>query len=178
MPVLFALAYSLLYVRIRLQLEACFVHGQGCALLSAGALGLYLYRDYEISLEEQLHTLLMKTRSNASKRKKHGGSAFLFRLVRSCFLYNRHAGRVEKLAVHVRFGLGSAAETAVGAGAVHALLCALFAGIGAAHACELRVMPSFDKVCFQADVTGIFSLRIGDIMLAALKAALGKRARD
>ena len=178
MPVLFALAYSLLYVRIRLQLEACFVHGQGCVLLSAGALGLYLHRDYDISLEEQLHVFLMKTRGRTAKRKKRIGSVFLFRLVRSCLLDNRYAGQREKLAVNVRFGLGSAAETAVGAGAVHALLCALFAGIGAAHACELRVIPSFDKVSFQADVTGIFSLRIGDIMLAALKAALRKRARD
>ena len=85
------------------------------------------------------------------------------------------SGRFERIAIHLRMGLGDACQTAVAAGAAQALICALLASAGYGQACELRIVPEFSGTCLHARLQGIFSCQVGDIILAALKTACRNR---
>ncbi|MBQ8619900.1 MAG: DUF2953 domain-containing protein [Clostridia bacterium] len=170
-----ALAYWLLCVRIRVRLEAFFVNGQGGASFSIGALGMHVRRDYALVRGDNAFSLRLRPYKGKWHEKKKNGpmSRYLSRLVKHILLDALHGGRLERIVLSL--SLGDACETALAAGAVRALLCALLAGLGGRANCGLSVVPDFDEEELRVHAAGIFSCRAGDIMLAALKAARGKR---
>jgi len=169
-----ALVYSLLCVRLRVQLEASFVNGQGSASFSVGAFGVQLRRDF---------ALLWKPPSLAIRAMPRYGKATFPKKnpprrghrIRSYLINALRSKQFERVALHLRLGLGDACATAVAAGTVHALACALLAAAGDPRISELRVTPDFAQAGLCAHMTGIFSCRLGDIMLAALRPARRKR---
>ena len=86
--------------------------------------------------------------------------------------------RLEQVTLHARLGFEDAAETAVAAGCLRALLQALRAGIGSDAPCELRITPDFGGVGLVAHARCIFSCQAGDIMFAVIKTAVRKTRRE
>lgn len=173
MPVVIALAYSLLCLRLRVQLEAAWWDQKGSAALRVGLLGMHLRRDYALALCAQAPFVCVRLRNGKPLRKKKTKERD--RSIRSHLLSILRVKRFESFALHVRLGLGDACETAVAAGAVQALSCAMLVRVCEMDRCDLRVSPDFSRCCLQAHMTGIFSCRLGDIILAALTAARRKR---
>jgi len=172
---LIALAYGMLCVRLRVALEASWTDSTGSAALRVGACGLYARYEKQLILGEKRIRVRTAPRHGRQDKKEN---PIRKRLRRRLVPYLRSVilgRRFESVVVHVRLGLGSAAETAIAAGAVHALACALLFPLEGRQTCDLRVTPDFDKACLNAYLRGIFSFQLGDIMLAALKAALKKR---
>jgi len=165
-----ALVYILLCVRIRVQLEAAWENGQGSASFCVGAMGVYLRRDFVLAV--QAFSIRALPRYGKTKKKK---SADQGRKIRSWLLEALRSKRFERIALYLRLGLGDACETAVAAGAVHAIGSIALAAAGDRRLCELRVTPDFANPCLCAHLQGIFSWQLGDIMLAALKQAHRKR---
>lgn len=171
---LIALIYWLLCMRVSLRLEASLIDGKGRVSILAGALGVILRRDYVLVHGEHVFSLRLKPCRKRKQKKNMGAvSRLLVRTAKRTLLDPRVGER--RLWLHLHLGLGDACDTAIAAGAVRALLCALASGICDLRCCDLRVTPVFDGLCLRAQMTGIFSACLGDIMLAALKAASGKR---
>ena len=174
---LIALAYMLLCVRLKVVLEASWMENRGSASLRIGTCGFYGRYEKQLILGEKgIQVRSMPCRGRKKQDKKE--SPLRKRLRRRLGPYLRNAilcRRFESMVVHVRLGLGNAAETAVAAGMVHALACALFYPLNRNQTCDLRVKPEFDQTCLRAFLRGIFSFQLGDIMLAAIKAAVRKR---
>lgn len=174
MLVLIALVYLLLCVRLCLQLTASFERGQGHVSCFVSVLGIQLRREYILVRGESAFSLRLEPLEE-KKRRKAGSKnqrPFVNRLIKSILLDALRGGRFERISL--RLGLGDACMTAIAAGAVRALLCAMIPG--GLRGCDLYVKPEFSGIC--AHAAGIFSCQAGDIMLAALKTASGKRARD
>ncbi len=177
MLLLLWLLYLLLCVRICVRLEATFADGHGGAAISIGAYGLYLKRDYALVRGKHAFSLRLVPCNGAEKKHKkaHSISSRLSRLLRNCVLNALRGGRFDRLMIHIQLGLGDACETAVAAGAVRALACALLAYTGNGNHCDLRIVPQFSDVCLRLHLQGVFSCQMGDIMVILLKAAWSNR---
>ena len=169
---LIALAYWMLCVRIRVQIEVFLINWQAGATFSASILGVHIRRDYVLIRGERPFSLRFKLCGRKQKAKKESSmSRFISRLAKHILLDSLRNGRFER--IKLRLALGDACETAIASGAAHALLSALFACMGGLRGCDLCVAPDFkaDRLCMHA--VGLFSCQPGDIMLAALKATRG-----
>ena len=82
----------------------------------------------------------------------------------------------ELIALHVRTGLTDAGATAMAAGGIRAAADGLLAGLGRSGCSDIRIMADFAAQDVTASARCIVSMRVGDIMLAAAKAA-GKKTR-
>ncbi|MBR5301941.1 MAG: hypothetical protein IKU38_03815 [Clostridia bacterium] len=78
--------------------------------------------------------------------------------------------------VHIRMGMGDAAQTAVFAGGLRAGAEALSAAAGNRFPLLVRIEPDFARPCLTVDARCIFSFVPGDIMLAVLHDAVRKNA--
>ena len=177
---LIAALYLLLALRVRIQVDASLC-GEGSALsLSAWATGVELRFDGELRREEGslfLHIapryggpLRMKTSTKLRVRQLRRARPYLLAAVR--------AGRLEQVTVHARLGLEDAAQTAVTAGSVCALLLAALARLDAGAPCDVRIAPDFGGVGLTAHACCIFSCQAGDIMFAVIRFAVRKTGRE
>ena len=172
---LLALTYILLCVRIRVRLEAEVVNRRGSAALCLSAPGVSLRREYDIVGKGSPLLLRLVPRHGSRRKKKKPASAFFVRWLRDYTLGALRRGHFECLAIDLRLGLGDACETAVAAGVMQALLCALLAHTGNRRACALSVVPEFSGTCLHGRLMGVFSCQVGDVILAALKTARRNR---
>ena len=167
-----ALAYLLLCLRIRVRMDVSFANGRGLASFAVGTMGAYLRRDFALVQGRSILSIRAEPLHGKPMPKR---SARRGRLIRRYLLDALRSRRFERMAVHLRIGLGDACETAVAAGAVQALSCAMLVRVCEMDRCDLRVSPDFSRCCLQVHMTGILSCRLGDIILAALTAARRKR---
>ena len=153
---LIAMIYLLLAMPVKARVFLC-MHGlHGNALLEVELPGLRLCRNAPIP-----------------KRKPHpkkGRGAYLIRVIRAC--------SVERFRVQVRLGTGDAAQTALASGALRAGLLGMLAARGIRNEAGVCVVPVFGEPCFSLAVEGIFSAALGDVMYAALRAALKKSGKE
>ena len=77
----------------------------------------------------------------------------------------------ELIALHMCAGLEDAGATAMLAGGVRALADGLLAGAGRTSCGDIHIMADFAAQDAAATARCIVSMRVGDIMLAAAKAA-------
>ena len=83
----------------------------------------------------------------------------------------------QDITLHMRIGTEEAWSTAMAAGMARATLCGALAGLGKAGQSDIRVEPDFASQGVIAVGRCIFSLRVGDIMFAAAKAAVKRRGK-
>ena len=83
----------------------------------------------------------------------------------------------ELIALHMRAGLEDAGATAMLAGGIRAAADGLLAGLGRTECSDIRVTADFAARGVWAAARCIVSMRVGDIMLAAAKAAGRKEAK-
>jgi len=174
--ILIALAYLLLALRVRIGLNLSVSGTSGSLMLIAGAAGFCLRFDGEIHRESGRLLLTLRPRygklSREKRPKEESGRAL--RIAR-WYLWFARTGRMERLALDARVGLGDAAQTALAAGCLRALAAAAFSRLESEAAYELRVTPDFGCACFCAQARCIFSCQPGDIMLAAIRAGKSRR---
>ena len=89
-----------------------------------------------------------------------------------------HAADWELIALHVRTGLEDAGATAMLAGGIRALADGLLAGAGRTDCGDIRIMADFASQDAAATARCIVSMRAGDIMLAAARAAVKKKRNE
>ena len=89
-----------------------------------------------------------------------------------------HAADWELIALHMRAGMEDAGATAMLAGGVRALADGLLAGAGRTGCGDIRIMADFAAQDAAATARCIVSMRTGDIMLAAAKAAVKKKRKE
>jgi len=174
--ILIALAYLLLALRVRISLCLSLSGTSGSLMLSAGAAGFRLRFDGEIRRVRDGLLLSLRPRygklSKDKQPQKESGRTL--RIVR-WYLWFARTGRMELLSLHVRIGLGDAAQTALAAGCIRALAAAGFLRLESEADHELRVEPDFASPCFCMQARCIFSCQAGDIMLAAIRAGKSRR---
>lgn len=172
-----AAVYLLLALRIHIGAEAAVRGTEASLSLNVGALGLRLHVDGELRREAKGLALRIG-QGNAPLRLSRPTKAQTQHMRRlwPYALAAIRAGRFEGLALQVRLGLGDAAQTALAAGALRALLSALLAALGGGLPCMLRIVPDFKGTGLEAHGQGVFLFQAGDVMAAVMRAAL-KRAR-
>ena len=84
----------------------------------------------------------------------------------------------ELIALHMCAGLEDAGATAMLAGGVRALADGLLAGAGRTSCGDIHIMADFAAQDAAATARCIVSMRVGDIMLAAAKAARKKKRKE
>lgn len=84
----------------------------------------------------------------------------------------------ELIALHMRAGLEDAGATAMFAGGIRAAADGLLAGLGRTGCSDIRVTADFAARGVWAAARCIVSMRVGDIMLAAAKAAGRKKRKE
>lgn len=84
----------------------------------------------------------------------------------------------ELIALHMCAGLEDAGATAMLAGGVRALADGLLAGTGRTSCGDIHIMADFAAQDAAATARCIVSMRVGDIMLAAAKAARKKKRKE
>ena len=84
----------------------------------------------------------------------------------------------ELIALHMRAGLEDAGATAMFAGGIRAAADGLLAGLGRTGCSDIRVTADFAARGVRAAARCIVSMRVGDIMLAAAKAAGRKKRKE
>ena len=82
------------------------------------------------------------------------------------------------ISVRIRLGTGDAAATAVAAGMIQSLIKAAFSAAGASGFSEVSVFPDFAKPCAVLNARCIFSFSFGDVMGAAVRAAVKKTRKE
>ena len=171
-----ALAYWLLCLRLRVQIDVSVADGQGSVAFCVGVGRVSWRRMAAIKRKKQGIGLTLVPQGES---KSSGKNQTIHRVVQRALQQYLRGVICRRdfvcLALDVRVGLDDACETAVAAGAVHAIAAALFAAAAKPQACMLRVTPDFSSVCFCAHGRSIFFCQLGDIMLAALTAARRKR---
>ena len=168
---LVALIYLLLAMEVTVRARLCLNGARGSVQLEAGALGFFFHMDGELSLGPGRPK--MKRRYAAPREHRRPRRAVPLRRVRPYLLAAIRAGRVEQARLSLRLGLEDAAQTAMAAGAVRALVLALLAGFGVPL--ELRVEPDFQSSCVLMAAQGIFSARPGDIMFAMIRVLVRRK---
>lgn len=177
---LIAAVYLLLALRVRVQADAS-ICGPGSSLsLAALAAGVELRFDGVLRRGEAGFFLHVMPRYGAPLHASLPARLRIrqLRSARPYLLAAMRALRLEQVTLHARLGFEDAAETAVAAGCLRALLQALRAGIGSDAPCELRVTPDFGGVGLVAHARCIFSCQAGDIMFAVIKTAVRKTRRE
>jgi len=153
---LIAVIYLLLAMPVRAKVFLC-MHGfAGNVLLEVGLPGMRLCRNAPIPKK--------------GMRRKRNGRSFLGRIIRAC--------TIEGIGVEICIGTGDAAQTALAAGALRAGLTGVLSAVRIDGRTEVCVVPVFDKPCFSLAAQGILSAKLGDIMYAALRAALKKSGKE
>ena len=76
--------------------------------------------------------------------------------------------------IRMQLGMQDAAVSAVACGVVQAILTAHLAVLGLAAHSDIRIVPDFTTLCCVVDARCIFSFSLGDIMIAAARAAVRK----
>lgn len=79
---------------------------------------------------------------------------------------------VRRFDLYIRVGLKEAGHTALTAGALRSAAAALLSHLPTPRPCEVRVQPDFGGACFLMAAHCIFRAMPGDIIFAALKAAI------
>ena len=92
--------------------------------------------------------------------------------------YKWKAADWELIALHMRAGLEDAGATAMFAGGIRAAADGLLAGLGRTGCSDIRVTADFAARGVWAAARCIVSMRVGDIMLAAAKAAGRKKRKE
>ena len=177
MLIVIAWVYITLCLRIRVQLEAAFADGQGGAAIRLGAYGLYVKREYVFVKGEKALSVRIAARHGRKRKlnKAHPASAGFARFLRNYVINILRSGCFDSLKIHLQLGLGDACETAVAAGAAHALACALLAYTNNRNNYDPHIAPQFSGVCLRLHLQGLFFCQAGDILFAALKAAFRKK---
>jgi len=167
-----AWVYILLCVRIRVQIEAAWVNGQGNAAFCVGALGVYLRRDFMLTM--QAFSIQAQPRYGKKGKKNTPDRS---RKIRIWLAEAMRSNRFEQISLYLRLGLGDACETAVATGAVRALGSTIFAAACNGKLFDWHVTPDFTKPCLCAYLRGLASWQLGDVVLAALKQMRKKRRK-
>lgn len=161
------LLVALIYIALALPvtLQACIVlHGmQGSYAVQMGMLGVFARLDGLIDLKKRLLTTRCGRECSLSGRRKNKPQ--LLRLV--------SAVRFEAGTVYLHAGLADAAQTALAAGAVRAVLLAALGRLGGAV--RVVVEPDYCVPGFALEAQGIVSFCAGDIICAAIRAAMKKK---
>lgn len=170
------LAYLLLGVPVTVRASIGISNLEGAAQVSLGALGVALQRDAMLRWGPGIRPGLRARYENSPKRKTGGGMdmARLLHLARTAL----RAARVQRFQIGVRLGLLEAQQTAVAAGAVRALLSSVLAASREVQTCEVAVVPDFASPGLLLTARCIFSFTPGDIMFAALGAAVSKLRKE
>lgn len=175
-----AALYLLLALRIHLEAEG-FVQGStGGLTLHVGAAGVVLHLEGKLQRDQEGLLLSMTSRRSRAIRLSRPTGQQKQRM-RRAWPYVRaalRAGRIEGMGLQIRLGLENAAETAMAAGALAAILSALLAGVGGRAPWALRVMPDFKGTGFAARGYGALSFQAGDIAAAVMRAALKRAGRE
>lgn len=151
---------------------------QSTVRLSVGA--LLAQADFEGVLERR-GTLALRLKPRYGGGKGAGLPGLRRGTIRAARPFVRavlDAASWQTLEIRLRLGLEEAWSTAVAAGAVRALARALLAGLRRAPPCDLRVDADFRAPCMVMTARCIFSVRAGDIMLAAVKTAVKKTQKE
>ena len=175
-----AALYLLLALRIHLEAEG-FVHGgTGELALRVGAAGMALHLEGQLRRDREGLLLSMTSRRSRSIRLRRPTGQQEQRM-RMAWPYVRaalRAGRLEGLGLQIRLGLEDAAETAIAAGALAAILSALLAGLGGGMPWALRVTPDFRNAGFSAQGRFACSFQAGDIVAAVTRTAIKRAGRE
>ena len=148
---------------------------QGEALVCLRIAGLELMKftglfDHEtdrgISVEEIL-SLLKEGKSNGKQRRKRLRS--IKRLLFRC-------ARISELNIRGQIGLDEAWNTALAAGSVRAAVYSVLSFLRMAERATVCILPDYSSACFCVHLRCIFSVRAGDLMFSAIKAALQQAA--
>ena len=176
---LVVVTYLLLAIRVRIRTEASIWGTTGALLLSAQAVGITFRFDGVILRKKKGIFLTVKPRFGRLSRKRKPGEerGKSIRMIRR-YLWFARTGKMERLSLDARVGLGDAAQTAVAAGCLRALASAAFMKIGSGASEEMCITPDFDHAGVCVQLRCIFSCQAGDIMLAAARAALQKNRRE
>jgi len=176
MPAVAAAIYLLLALRVRISLEGALCGTSGSLALSAGAAGVYIRFDSTIRKREDglFFTPIPRYAVHTKKEgmKKERGKSL--RIVKT-YLWFAKTGRMERLSIRMRVGVGDAAGTAVAAGALRALFFSVLEHMDRGIQMDLQVAPDFEQPAFAAYGHCTFSCQPGDMMLAALRFALKER---
>ena len=175
MPLLAAVIYLLLAMRMRIGLNVSLSGTRGSVILSAGAAGIWLRYDAEIHLDKNQPLIRARYRALRKKEKrKTGKSLYMIRR----YLWLAKTGRMDRISFCARIGLEDAKETALAAGCLQAVASALLSAVNREGRQACFVFPDFDSSGYCAQLCCIFSCQAGDIMLAAIKAAVRKSRRE
>lgn len=163
--------YLLLCVRVRADVCAGAAKGRIGFSADVGALMVH------IQVSGWIEGRRIQTRFPLPKRKKKPDA----KEIRKSWLTIRAVLREaewELIALHLRAGLEDAGATAVLAGGVRALADGLLAGAGRENCGDIRIMADFAAQDAAAAAQCIVSMRVGDIMLAAARAAVKKKRKE
>lgn len=180
MLALIAAVYLLLALRVRLQADAALCGAQSSLSLTAYAAGVELRFDGEIRCGEGGLFLKITPRYGVPLRFSGPAKVHVRRLRAATpyLLAAVRAGRFERIALHMRLGLEDAAETAVAAGMVRALVLSALSCLGCRADSDVRIAPDFGGAGVAAHARCIFSCQAGDIMFAVIKTAVRKTGKE
>lgn len=165
MPLLM-IVYLLLAMNIKVYAGGALSGWQGSFFAEVGAAGLTLRIDGTIDLNQRILRIRKGREIRLAGRRKRKPA--LLRFIR--------AGRFEAVWIQMRLGLPDAAQTAVAAGAVRSSVLSAAAVLGVPV--RVFVEPDYHACLLLAAGQGIYSFRPGDIILAAIKAALNRKKRE
>ncbi len=169
MLVLLMGAYLLLALRLSVCLDAALGMDGGSVSVSLRAAGVQLRFDGRIRREGLRLRIAPRYGKPRRQRRKTSRQKTLLRFVRRRMLEALRSDPDAAAFVQIRLGLGDAGETALAAGSLRALLRSAGAALGARVA--VHVAADYAGACFCAQARCIFSLQVGDVILAAIKAA-------
>ena len=163
MPAVAAMIYLLLALRVRISLEGTICGAGGSLSLIAGAAGMYIRFDGEITRKKDAYTLLLvpRYRKGRMQKKMKRTRSKPMNIVRT-YLWFARAGKIEWLTADVRIGLGAAGETAAAAGILQALAYA-FAVAGIAFKISfgpVRMLAYYVMTVF-AQIVGVRNILTG-----------------
>jgi len=166
-PLVCALIYLVLCTRVLtdVSLELSSTRQRARALLRVGGLSFCI--DRALALRDKGASIKEK----AQRFQRVRQFAWLFRAEMGVLRW----GVVQ---IRMRIGTGDAAVTAVAAGMLHTLITAALGLAGVAGVSDVSVFPDFAKPCAVLRARCIFSFSLGDIMFAAVRAAVKKMQRE
>ena len=168
------LAYLLLGVPVTVRASVGISNLEGAAQVSLSALGVALQRDARLCWTPGPGLRARYGRPQKGKTLGKADAARALRFARAAL----RASRFARFQVGARIGLLEAQQTAVAAGALRALLTSVLAAAPRARACEVAVVPDFAGAGLLLSARCIFAFTPGDIMVAAIGAAVRKRRKE
>ena len=164
LPLLFALVYLLLSMRIMVDIRLNLDKTSKRACIAFSIYGLRLILDTPVRFDVDGE----KAKGQAQRTKQ------VWPLIKAV-IRRISWGQTD---VHIRLGMQDAALTAVTAGTLNAFGAAFQSVAGKYFPCEMKVVPVFDASAFELSARCIFSFIPGDIMFAVAKAAVKKTQRE